>query len=194
MEQNPTENGIGNSSMPKWFDSALPHFVVVQDQSDFSGPGTSRRDPDSGSQTPGSPISDQLITNRQIHPEIRYVFSDDDFDPTLDLLDQQDSAEISVVVDFDPAGENIVGYKSFTSNWQITNVEKASQDATFSESSDNVSLLSIMGASSEIKLPGHAGSEELIAILQARNAQLRNMLAQVDHHPMDQEEDDSNSI
>lgn len=188
MDQNQTENQNDGSTLPKWLESALPHFVVVQDQSDFSGSSPARRGADSGSQTPDSPNSDQLITNQYIYPEIRYVFSDDDFAPTLDLVDQQDPTEISVVIDFDQSGENVVGYKSFTSNWQISSVDKASQDATFSDTADNISLLTITGASSEIKLPNHASSEELIAVLQARNAQLRNMLAQIDHGHNDVDE------
>lgn len=64
-----------------------------------------------------------------VYPEIRYVFSDDDFAPTIDVLDSR-QGDVSLIIDFDESGAQVVNATSLSSTWQISSVkEKVSSGA-----------------------------------------------------------------
>lgn len=95
-----------------------------------------------GSTTSSSSSSHSLVKSlkvttqsREIHPEIRYVFSDDDFAPTIDVLDCRQGGngnnnDVSLILDFDESGTRAVNATSLSSAWQISSVtERVSTNA-----------------------------------------------------------------
>lgn len=136
-------------SLPQWHASALPFMVVVRDASlstatipnptlssssssssattGGSNPGTTTNSNSIDVKSSTSHLPTTLTTHtRTIYPEIRYVFSDDDFVPTIDVLDSQQE-DASVIIDFDATGTKVIGgAKSLSPAWQVTNVTTAS--------------------------------------------------------------------
>lgn len=164
------------SSLPQWHTSALPFMVVVRDSTGNGNPNTGAHSipqapPHTHSsvdrslsasplkpQSPGLPQSSYSGSSstttannsnnhyRTIYPEIRYVFSDDDFVPTIDVLDAQQE-DASVIIDFDSTGTKVVGSQSLSPAWQIISV---SSPSLLSPSPSSPSL----SASSSMLSPG----------------------------------------
>lgn len=163
----------------------MPFFVVVQDNSTYE-PGTvvesSTESGDSASVVPGNFVPNSL------YPEVRYIFSDDDFSATIEALEQTKD-DISVIVDFDSSGEKIVNCQSISTNWQVTNasVTAATSPAWMAQDSASSSFKlivqgtgdsivdskSITGDSSE---PPAERIRRLIHNFQDRNQQLKQLL------------------
>lgn len=79
--------------MDNWKTSALPFMVVVK--------------------------STSATEQETIYPDIKYIFSDDEFNPTIDILQNGAGA---VIVDFDERGEAVTGHGSLSTEWQITDI------------------------------------------------------------------------
>lgn len=92
------------------------------------------------------------FTPTQLHPEIRYVFEDDDFNSTVDALDQR-PGDLSVIIDFDESGEKVVSYKSLSPYWQVTNVatDNSTPPSWMGQDQSSIKLL-IDGTSSKTTL------------------------------------------
>lgn len=192
------QNEFSSSQLPPWYQVPLPFMVVVKDESftitqDLEAETVSNNSQSSSSKRDS--IESQSSLNyssgvafspshhsRNIYPEIRYVFSDDDFAPTIDVLDstkheelqQQQQAKradsldskvgkkssnnslkhkssktstssqspqfsspssslgksdqspdpnmVSLIIDFDKSGTNVVNATSLSPFWQISNV------------------------------------------------------------------------
>jgi hypothetical protein len=84
-----------------------------------------------------------------IYPDVRYIFSDDQFFPTVEVLNSQttttasaaddpDAAAVTtsgtVVVDFDHTGQKIVDINSLAVDWQVAGVSLSAPAATKSPS------------------------------------------------------------
>lgn len=110
--------------------------------------------PDSTGQ--GRPATTTVPKYKTIYPEIRYVFADDDFAPTIDVLDSsarapattppagsgagattpaaaaataepaEDASFTSLVVDFDATGSAATRAQSLSTGWQVTGVRSQS--------------------------------------------------------------------
>ncbi|CAN6608641.1 hypothetical protein TRVA0_003S04786 [Trichomonascus vanleenenianus] len=112
--------------------STLPFFVVGRDNSTYAIPS---RTPPLADKLPSlSSTQSSLDRSKQIgdtgaflpdqmYPEVRYVFEDDYFNPTVDVL--EDENDIAVIIDFDNTGEVIQGYQSLSPTWQIVGISSA---------------------------------------------------------------------
>lgn len=124
------------------------------------------------------------------------MFEDDDFQPTVDVLEQQ-PGDVSVVIDFGPDGREIVGHKSLSYSWQVLSVDTQSSGApSWVEQSEDsgATMLRITGtradrgipslpetikSGSEMSQPDAHGINAVNALAEAfveRNKQLKQLL------------------
>ncbi|CCH46305.1 hypothetical protein BN7_5897 [Wickerhamomyces ciferrii] len=113
-----------------WNKSALPYFVIVQDQSEVNQQtfNNTRRNslltPQTNSDHHGnsstSTYGNVFSSSQNYYPEIKYVFQDDD--DHYDLENQLDEDEEAIVLEMDSNGDEVIGYKSLTPDLQIMNV------------------------------------------------------------------------
>lgn len=170
---------------PRWRQSSLPFFVVLRDNSTYVlPPGTGgshnstsgdneaihsqstsagQTTDEDGGENNIQTVEKGRFACKQLYPEVRYVFEDDDFNPTIEALDQE-PGDVSVLVDFDQTGEKVVSYKSLSPYWQVVNV-----------SSDDSAAPSWMGHDqSSIKLIVDGTSSKPDLVRKRPNASLEN--------------------
>lgn len=170
-----TNNNSGeeNGKLPRWRESSLPFFVVLRDNSTYvlppgsgwsqnSGSGDNEaihsqstsagQTADDGTGSSGQTVEKGRFACKQLYPEVRYVFEDDDFNPTIEALDQE-PGDVSVVVDFDQTGEKVVSYRSLSPYWQVVNVSSDDSAAPSWMGHDQSSIkLIVDGTSSKTDL------------------------------------------
>jgi hypothetical protein len=171
---NNDDGGGEKGKAPRWGQSALPFFVVLRDNSTYvlppgaggsnnsasgdneaihsqstsAGQTADEDDGESSSQT----VEKGRFACKQLYPEVRYVFEDDDFNPTIEALDQE-PGDVSVVVDFDQSGEKVVSYRSLSPYWQVVNVSSDDSAAPSWMGHDQSSIkLIVDGTSSKTEL------------------------------------------
>ncbi|CDO54418.1 hypothetical protein DV495_002933 [Geotrichum candidum] len=153
---------------PPWRNSSLP-FMVIVDTTTSAGPALppaprSQHEPTTNSinnnnnsssshdtpvPPPPQPPEEEWET---IYPDVRYIFSDDQFFPTVEVLNSQTTTTASaaddndpdaaaaaaagtipsgtVVVDFDQTGQKIVDINSLAVDWQVAGVSLGAAAAT----------------------------------------------------------------
>lgn len=117
-----------------------------------------------------------------IYPEVHYIYSDDNFVPAMDVVEQQ-WGDISVLVDFDESGQEIVSSQSLSSGWQVLDSRIEAQNLDKDQPSR---LLSITGTKSRVPtdipdLDGSVQSQvsramQLVENLELRNREIRQLL------------------
>lgn len=80
------------------------------------------------------------------------MFSDDDFAPTIDVLDSMGADDASLILDFDESGTKVVGVKSLSPAWQVTAVTSHQKK---NKSSPGVGSASGSGGSSSAGTNNH---------------------------------------
>lgn len=129
-----------SNAHPPWRNSSLPFMVIVDTTTTTSIlPHNDGKTSHTTSDSTGEKEEDEEDKKEEVetvYPDIRYIFSDDQFFPTIDVLNSQttttfassQSAEVAatasgaVVVDFDETGNNILDIKSLAVNWQVAGV------------------------------------------------------------------------
>jgi hypothetical protein len=171
------------SPKPSWRGSSLPFFVVLQDESTYV-PGDIVESEESETRA----LHGTFISNT-LYPEVRYIFSDDDFGATTEALEQSKD-DISVIIDVDSSGEQVENCQSLSSNWQVTGatVTTASSPAWMGQDASNSFKLVVRGTSSSIidnsrglirrdgELPAVDRIKQYIQTFRDRNEQLQALL------------------
>lgn len=116
------------------------------------------------------------------YPEVHYIYSDDNFVPAMDVVEQQ-WGDVSVLVDFDESGREIVSSQSLSPGWQVLETRIESQALDRDQPSR---LLSITGTKSRVPtdipdLDGSVRSQvsramQLVENLESRNREIRKLL------------------
>jgi hypothetical protein len=162
--------------------SELPFFVVLTERKQ----GITRESPLSASST--------QETSWTRYPEVKYVFEDDFFQPTIDVI-EQNPGDVAVVIDFAPNGKDAVSYKSLSSSWQVVSVASQSSAApSWVEQTEDsgTTMLCVTGTSPSnapanldpvAKAPSESSQSEemtvvkaLIEAFRSRNDQLKQVL------------------
>lgn len=115
-----------------------------------------------------------------VYPEVHHVYEDDEFSPETDAAEQQ-PGDISVIIDLNEAGTEIVKAQSISPGWQLTNATLTPQNLAAGQQS---LLLCCTGtqARQQVDIPDLAGTFEeqvaqgaqLIDELERRNAEIRS--------------------
>lgn len=190
-----TSSNRGDSGKgPRWRQSSLPFFVVLRDNSTYvlppgtSGPHTSTSGDNEAihsqstsagqvADEDGEEHIDQSVEKgrfacKPLYPEVRYVFEDDDFNPTIEALDQE-PGDVSVLVDFDQTGEKVVSYKSLSPYWQVVNVSSDDSAAPSWMGHDQSSIKLIVDGTSNrtdlVRKRPNASSEDSSATTSAQS-------------------------
>ncbi|ANB13420.1 hypothetical protein AWJ20_1711 [Sugiyamaella lignohabitans] len=178
------DGGSDSRLKPSWLGSSeLPFFVVLKNNLD-------NLDQSATSSNPSLVPDDE----HWLYPEVHYVFEDDDFSPTIDVLEQSKN-DISVVIDFNEAADEVISYKSLSPSWQILNVSTESAatptwrsdsngrtctmlliEGTNSELNWNTNTAPVGGTKEEDDVDSLGDMKRLVESFKSRNEQLKQIL------------------
>ncbi|PNS21893.1 hypothetical protein CAC42_491 [Sphaceloma murrayae] len=129
-------------------------------------------------------------TGEHYHPEVHYVFSDDDPDTlTSSIIDnlQPDSEDANhrlVLIDIGPDGRTIKSANSLSSNWQVSHttiIPAPSWTETGPEATTEGLMLKVEGAQARLVAPKEKNLEELDDVVQRLEADIEVYTERLQH-------------